>query len=477
MSCIRHSVIRAIAFAILVSPSFGDVVTLKDGTKVEGKITKETDQQVTVEIKVSAGVFDERFIRRADVDHIDKVTPEMEAYKAITNIQPGTNSGTPSQYEPSIRALQNYLKLYPNGGHTAEVQASIDEFLAEKKRVEAGEVKLHGEWISKAQAEKERVQIDGLLALEYMKSQSAAGDNIGALNTFVTIEKSYGGSSSMPEAVELARQLIAATKPAVDRAIPDQKLFKAQKEQGFKDAGAAERIEMMAAYKADMTQAETVAAAADKAGQWPPFIPTNEKALSILLARIGRESTRLAVLNTDSMRKSLELTNAAKQSLTAREFDAATKTLLQATTLWSANELAKRMAADVVAEKAGLGKPAAAPVPVTPVPETPKPHLAGTPKPAVATGTPPKADPGKPSPATPASATPGAQTTPATPRPSDALRAATATPAPAAADDDTPFYMTIPGAIGIVVGIALVLVGLNIFKKMKAKKSAAEEIR
>jgi uncharacterized membrane protein YuzA (DUF378 family) len=34
--------------------------------------------------------------------------------------------------------------------------------------------------------------------------------------------------------------------------------------------------------------------------------------------------------------------------------------------------------------------------------------------------------------------------------------------------------MTLPGAISIVVGIAAVLAGVNVFKKMKAKKAEAE---
>jgi hypothetical protein len=434
MFCLRRYFTRAISFAILVSTALADTVVLKSGEKVEGKIVKETDQQLTLEVKVSASITDERVIPRAEIDRIDKADPETETYKAIVNIQTGNNSLTPAQYEPAIRTLQAFLKQYPEGAHAADVQATLNEFLAEKKRVEGGEAKLRGQWFSKAEVEREKIQIGGSLALEHMKNLSASGDTIGALNTFATIEKPYAGAASMPEMIELARQLVASIKPAVERAIPDQKVLKAQKEKGFADARPENRAEMIAAYKADMAQAEATVAAAEAAGQWPPFIPTNEKALTTLLARVGRESTRLAALQVDKMKKSVQLTETAKQSLAAGDLEATGVTLKEATALWPANELATRLAKEVTAKKAEAAKAPATPAPA---PETPKP-----------------------------------KTGPATPKPSAALKAAAAaTPAP---EDPAPFYMTLPGAIGIVVGIAAILAGVNIYKKMKARQAPAE---
>jgi hypothetical protein len=421
---------------MLVSTAFADTVLLKSGEKVEGKIVKETDQQITLEVKVSASITDERVIPKAEIDRIDKVAPETDAYKAIVNIQTGSTSLTPAQYDVPIRTLQGYLQQFPNSTHKAEVQATLDEFVAEKKRVEGGEAKLRGQWLSKAEVEKEKVQLGGSLGFERMKALNAAGDSIGALNTFVLIEKNYAGAANMPEIIEFAKQLVATIKPALDRALLDQKVLKAQKEQGFANAKPEIRAEMVAAYKADMAQAEAAAAAAEAAGQWPPFVATNEKCLTTLQARAVREATRLAALPVDKMKKSVQLTNAARQSIADGDLETASTTLKEATTLWSANEQAGRLTKELTAlTKAAKSTPA----PATPAPETPQP-----------------------------------KTGPATPKPSAALKAAAA-PTPAPEEESAPFYMTLPGAIGIVVGIAVVLVGVNIFKKMKAKKAAAEE--
>ena len=75
-------------------------------------------------------------------------------------------------------------------------------------------------------------------------------------------------------------------------------------------------------------------------------------------------------------------------------------------------------------------------------------------------------------PATPAPETPKPTKGPATPRPSAALKAPA--PAPQRQEETKPFFMTLPGAIGIVVSIAAVLAGVNVYKKMKARKGDSD---
>ena len=59
---------RMVALALITSTALADIVVLKTGEKVEGKVISETDQQVTMEVKISAGVTDERIIPRAQVE-------------------------------------------------------------------------------------------------------------------------------------------------------------------------------------------------------------------------------------------------------------------------------------------------------------------------------------------------------------------------------------------------------------------------
>ena len=193
---------------------------------------------------------------------------------------------------------------------------------------------------------------------------------------------------------------------------------------------------MMAAYKREQEQAENTVKAAEAAKQWPPFIASSEKSLTALLAKATSESTRLSALPVDKMRQSIQATNLAKQKIASGEYGAATTALKEATSLWSANELAVRLTKDVadLLKANPPGSPAATPATPEPKPDALK---SATPKPSAA-----------------------ARTSPA--------------PVAAAEEKKKPFYLTLPGAIGIVVAVAGVLAGLNVFKKIQARKSRAE---
>lgn len=446
---IRFTIFGAITCALLMTSALADTVTLKSGERIEGKIIGETDKEVTLEVKISPAVSDERVVQKADIAKIDKTSPETEAYKAISMILPGSNSLSPTQYEQVSRTLQSYIAQFPNGLHAADVQTTINAFEAEKKRVEAGEIKLHNQWLSKVEAEKEKVQIGGQLTFEFMKAQQARGDIIGALNSFVLLEKSYPGAATMPDGIELAKQLVAAFKPAVDRAIPTQKILKADREKGFAAAGPADRAEMMAAYKKEQAQAEEAVVAANALGKWPPLIPGSEKSLTSLQAAIVKEIPRLAGLPVEKMRSSIQLAESAKQKMDAKDVDGAVEDLKEATALWPANDVAIRLNKEIAKQKADVKKaPAATPGSSS----TPAPSRAGVFEPIAATGNSPSPTPAKPS---------HKITQPPV----------GTTPAPAVAEkkpeESAPFYKTLGGAIAIVVGIAVVLIGVNVLQKMK----------
>ncbi len=432
MSSLRLYISRAMAVALLLSHASADTIILKSGEKIEGKVIKETETELTLAVQVTATISDERVIPRADIERIETVRPETEAYKSIATIQTPLNSLAASQYEMLVAPLKAYLAQYPDSTHAKDTQKALDEILAEQKRVEGGEVKLRGEWISKEDAEKEKIQINGLLSLEHMKNQSATGDTIGALNTFAILEKNYIGSASMPEAVELARYLVASMKPVLDRAVLDQKAFKQQKETGFASSGPVERAEMIAAYKAEVAQADA-AVKATPPGQWPPFIATNEMSIKTLLTRVTSETTRLEKMPVAQMKASNQLTATARKNIAAAELESAATALKEATKLWPRNELAVRLTKEVAAQIKADAKEAA----------TVKPLPAATPAPA------------------------------ATPKPSAAAKAAA--PRVIAREEPKPFFMTLPGAITIVVGIAAVLAGVNVYKKMKARNSDPAE--
>lgn len=440
MPKLNPSITRVLTLAMLVTSALADSITLKSGERIEGKVTKETDKDVTIESR-SGGIVDERVVPRTEIEKLDKKSPELSAYQALERVQLGQNSFPATQYEPYIVALQSYVTQYPDSIRTIDVQKTLNEFKEEQKRVEAGEAKIDGQWLSKAEVEKEKVQIGGRLAYNYMRSQATGADYVGALNTFAALEKTYPGASTMPDAIELAQKLIPPLKAEVERAIPEQKILKDQRDKGIKTTNSStERATMEAAAKKEDENADAAAAAAESGNRWAPFIKSNAKCLTVLASRAAKESQRLAALHPEKMRQSIAASEAAREALKNNNIDAASASLKEATTLWPANEVAKRLAKDIADQKTAASAAAAA-VPATPAPSTPG---KATPKPK------------------------------STPRPSASAEGSAAPVAGAAqaeGEDDRPFYLKPAGAIGIVVGLAIVLGGANFFIKMKKRKA------
>jgi hypothetical protein len=412
------------------SPAPADTITLKSGAKLEGRILEETATEVTVEYRESASIVDRKKIKRDDIASITKETPDMAAWAAIAASRPGANSLPAAQYESVLRPLTAFIAAYPQSAHVEEAKKSAAAWEEEKKRVDAGEVKINERWLSKEEAEKERYQINGVIALNHMRAQASGGDLIGALNSFAILEKNFGGSASMPDAVELAGRILPTLKATVERAYQNLKT----EALGRQQAAPQSRAELEAAAKRDEDAGAASVVAAERAGQkWPPLNIRSSKSLAKIAEILGKETTRLAALPVAAMRQSITVAEGAKAALASGDL-AGAEAALVGTKVWPANELAGRLTAELTAAK----KAAADAAKITPAAATPAPVAApvAAPKPGA-----PKAAP-----------------------------AAAAAPSGAAPVEVKPFYLTPIGVASMVGVVALVVIGLRIFYAMRARR-------
>ncbi len=75
-------------------------------------------------------------------------------------------------------------------------------------RVDAGQFKYLGEWLSRQEAMRRRIQIVAMQVFGTMQQQAAGADLVGAMQTFDTIEKDYITTRIYPDAVTLAKQVL-----------------------------------------------------------------------------------------------------------------------------------------------------------------------------------------------------------------------------------------------------------------------------
>ncbi len=417
----RHIPFRlfAVSLLTLAASAFADIVTLKSGEKLEGKITAETDAEITIAAKVSASITDERVIKKSEVASVAKDEPDLIAWQPLKALKLGKNSLPVASYDAAINPLKGFATEFPKSQFAAEAQKIADIFSAEKKRVEAGEVKLDDKWLSKDEAQKERYQINALIAFNYMKDQSTR-DMTGAMNTFDAIEKNFPGSRVYPDAVEYVQKMLPTLKAQVDARAKALAAQKTEQAEAVKKLAGVEKTKLEAEQKSARDAAEATVSAAEKQGlKWLPLNPATERSLQNLATKTTSEIQHLAGLQIAKMRASIAAAEQAKAALEKKDFTAADAALTQAAGDWPANEIATRLRAELQSAKTAVAVVEPAPVVAAP--------------------------------AAPAVTAPAADG-------SDVVE-----------EKEKPFLLTIGGAITVVVVLVFLLVGINMFKKIKGK--------
>lgn len=363
MLSIRFVLLPIAGAAMLCTSALADTIFLKTGEKLEGKILSETATELTIEVKVSAGVTDQTVVARDKVDKVEKEQPDVLAWQTLKNVKLGANSLPAAQYDAVMRPLQGFVTSYPSSPHLAEAAAKLAAFAEEKKRVDGGEVRLGEKWLSKEEVAKERYQINATLSYQYLRGQSAAGDFVGALNSFEQIDKNYNGASVYPDAVDAAKSALNGLKVAVDRAQKNYQTLQAEFSQGVANAVEPQKSELIAARQRELAQGEAAIAGAERQGlKWPPLMLRSDKSIAALAQKIPSEQQRLAALEVAKMRDSVKLAEQAKKEIADLKADAADELLRKATELWNNNELAKRLQPELATLRAtATAAPAAEP--------------------------------------------------------------------------------------------------------------------
>ena len=450
----------SLAFLLKTSSISADTIVLKTGERLDAKITKTTDTTVEAEVRMSSSITDLRIFQKADVANIEKPDPAEEAFVDLKSAGPGPNSLTASQYETNIHTQLNpFVGKFPTSPHVSQVKEMMAALEEEKKRVSVGEMKLDNVWYTAVDLEKQKDQITATLLLQQIKSTAQAGDVKGALNLFTQLEKSHPTSRAYPAAVDYAVQLIPNVQSEIDTKKSILANDLAERKKGLEVLPDFRKGPLIAAAAAEEAQANAALDSAIKSGtKWTSIYPRNQKSIDELQKIVTSESTRLAAIKTAPMFASITAVAEAKKQSAAGDLEAATASLLKASTLWSANAMLKDANADLAKAK------------ITPTPTpTPAPPLNATPVPGRGAA---KVVPSAAAPlpmATPASA-PTAPMTAPSPMPNAPKSASGAD-----SDEKPSFFATIPGAITILAAVAVIAGGVSIGMKLKSKKNASAD--
>lgn len=233
---------QSVVLALASSAGFlhADVVTLKDGKKLEGNILSETPTSIRMRYHLTPKIMDEKDIPRTDIAEggILKQKPEEVEILEIRKAVPTPDLMSAEKYEQLIQdRLRPFVNRYPGTKEAAEVEKMISEAQLEKEKVVAGGVKLEGKWLTREEAKAEALNIKAYTIRGAMLEKIQAKDFTGALKEFDKLNDPASGNTASvyyPKAVAEILAVLTSYDKQIAQMIQDQPALQRIREEGIK---------------------------------------------------------------------------------------------------------------------------------------------------------------------------------------------------------------------------------------------------
>jgi hypothetical protein len=280
-----------------------DVVTLKDGKKLEGNILSETPAAIRMRYKLTPKIWDEKDIPRTDIAEIIKQKPEEVEAIELRKLLPTPDLMTAEKYEQLIQdRLRPFVNRYPGTKEAAEVEKMIATAQEEKEKVVAGGMKVEGKWLTPDEAKADSYNIKGYAVLAEMQEKFEGKDYSGALKSFDKIantQSGYVAAVYYPKAVETVLEVLAKYEAQIEQMIKDQPTLQKMRDEGvkklidpdltrMKDAIAREKEQWKDGYDAEKKSST----------RWFTPYKYDLPSLKILAKTIVTEKARLKEIDT-----------------------------------------------------------------------------------------------------------------------------------------------------------------------------------
>ena len=286
-----------------------DIVTLKDGKKLEGTILEQKPEGVLMKYKVTAKIMDEKFIPMAEIapGGILKEKPEEVEIKELRKLLPTADLLTAERYEQLIQdRLRPFINRYPGTPQADEIKKMVDEFQEEKEKVVAGGIKMQGRWLTPQDARAEKYNIDAYTIVQAMNEKAAAGDYSGALREFEQLsspKKLHIASVHWPKAVEEALAILTSFDAKLSQMIKDQPVLQKQRDDNMKRLVEPDLSRSKAAIDREVQEANSRYDVERKESKWVTTYKYNLKRLQELQKAVFEEKTRLQKINVAQVSK------------------------------------------------------------------------------------------------------------------------------------------------------------------------------
>lgn len=192
-----------------------DIIIFKTGERLEGKVLREVDGNIVVEVKVTASISDEKTIPRVEVLRIEKETEDEKLFRSMAAFVPAPDLLSEKDYKERMERLEAFLQDYPDSRQERKVKQMLDALGAELDVVSLGGVKLDGKMVTRDQYMANAYGYDARISERKIKDVVARRDYLAALRMFAEYEARFPESEGRVGVSALMLQVLGAYRAIV----------------------------------------------------------------------------------------------------------------------------------------------------------------------------------------------------------------------------------------------------------------------
>ncbi len=186
-----------------------DVFVLKDGTRLTGKIMKQTYEFYTLKVEIAENVLGEKKVLVKDVVEIIKDDASLKELKLIEKLFPTSDFLSIEDYERiKIQYFGKFHTNHPRSKYLKQVKKLEQQLDNEYETLKNGGAKIDGDLLSKDQIDANKYEVEAILLLHQLEHDIQKNRIISALRGFETLEKEYLHTRPYPKAADIVKGIL-----------------------------------------------------------------------------------------------------------------------------------------------------------------------------------------------------------------------------------------------------------------------------
>lgn len=229
------------ATAFLLPSALADIITLRDGQKLEGEILEKTEDEYVLSVQVTKSIREQKTVKRSDVVDIKRESKSDTAFEAIADLTPAPPFLSSKDYDERIQKVRIFLAKHRLSPSSSKAKEMLKELEKERRSVSAGGIKTEEGIISATEFKEDEATLTSLIELSKIKTAASKRAFIPAFRIYDSLQADLYGTKGHRDAIPVVKSLMANYRQVLTSELNNFARNEQRKNEVFKSLSADEQ--------------------------------------------------------------------------------------------------------------------------------------------------------------------------------------------------------------------------------------------